>query len=107
MSPRRPLPGLIGKLILRTTTSVRRFTNMSASRSRHCRAKRQLLRAQAVHNTSQDTCQFKELRIMTWIKTVRMEEDDRGKSATARPRKLNPLESATPIHPGNAGEHHG
>jgi len=41
---------------------------------------------------------------MTWIKTVRMEEDERVKSAIEAQRKLYPIEYATPVHPVNAGE---
>ncbi len=41
---------------------------------------------------------------MTWIKTVRMEEDDRVKKAIEAQRALYPVEYATPIHPVNAGE---
>jgi len=40
-----------------------------------------------------------ELRKMTWIKTVRMDDDDRGKSAMAAQRKLYPVEYATPSIP--------
>ena len=41
---------------------------------------------------------------MTWIKTVRMDEDDRVKSAMEAQRKLYPVEYATPVHPVNDGE---
>ncbi len=41
---------------------------------------------------------------MTWIKTVRMEEDERVKSAIEAQRKLYPIEYATPVHPVNNGE---
>jgi len=41
---------------------------------------------------------------MTWIKTVRMDEDDRVKTAMEAQRKLYPIEYATPIHPVNDGE---
>jgi len=41
---------------------------------------------------------------MTWIKTVRMEEDDRVKNAMEAQRKLYPIEYATSIHPVNDGE---
>lgn len=41
---------------------------------------------------------------MTWIKTVRMEEDDRVESAIEGQRKLYPIEYATPVHPVNEGE---
>jgi hypothetical protein len=41
---------------------------------------------------------------MTWIKTVRMDEDDRVKSAMEAQRKLYPIEYATPVHPVNDGE---
>ena len=40
---------------------------------------------------------------MTWIKTVRMDEDDRVKSAMEAQRKLYPIEYATPVHPTNNG----
>ena len=41
---------------------------------------------------------------MTWIRTVRMDEDDRVKKAIEDQRKLYPIEYATPIHPVNDGE---
>ncbi len=41
---------------------------------------------------------------MTWIKTVRMDEDDRVKSAIEAQRKLYPIEYATPVHPVSGGE---
>ncbi len=41
---------------------------------------------------------------MTWIKTVRMEEDDRVKNAIEAQRKLYPIEYATPVHPVSGGE---
>jgi len=41
---------------------------------------------------------------MTWIKTVRMDQDDRVKSAMEAQRKLYPVEYATPVHPVNDGE---
>ncbi len=41
---------------------------------------------------------------MTWIKTVRMEEDERVKSAVEAQRKLYPIEYATPVHPVSGGE---
>src|SRR6267143_6937262 len=41
---------------------------------------------------------------MTWIKTVRMDEDDRVKSAMEAQRKLYPVEYATPVHPVNDGQ---
>jgi hypothetical protein len=34
---------------------------------------------------------------MTWIKTVRMDEDERVKHATESQRKLYPIEYATPV----------
>ena len=34
---------------------------------------------------------------MTWIKTVRMEEDERVKNAMESQRKLYPIEYATPV----------
>ena len=40
---------------------------------------------------------------MTWIKTVRMDDDDRVKSAMEAQRKLYPVEYATPVHPVNDG----
>src|SRR6266481_9921962 len=41
---------------------------------------------------------------MTWIKTVRMDEDERVKTAIEDERKLYPIEYATPVHPVNNGE---
>jgi hypothetical protein len=41
---------------------------------------------------------------MTWIKTVRMDEDPRVKNATEAQRKLYPVEYATPVHPEDNGE---
>ena len=41
---------------------------------------------------------------MTWIKTVRMDEDPRVKNAMEAQRKLYPVEYATPVHPVNDGE---
>ena len=41
---------------------------------------------------------------MTWIKTVRMDEDDRVKDAIEAQRKLYPIEYATPVHPVNDGQ---
>jgi len=41
---------------------------------------------------------------MTWIKTLRMDEDERVKSAIEAQRKLYPIEYATPVHPVNDGE---
>ncbi len=41
---------------------------------------------------------------MTWIKTVRMDEDDRVKNAIEAQRKLYPIEYATPVHPVNDGQ---
>ncbi len=41
---------------------------------------------------------------MTWIKTVRMDEDDRVKNAIEAQRKLYPVEYANPVHPVNDGE---
>ena len=41
---------------------------------------------------------------MTWIKTVRMDDDDRVKKAMEAQRRLYPIESATPVHPVNDGE---
>ena len=40
---------------------------------------------------------------MTWIKTVRMDEDERVKTAIEDERKLYPIEYATPVHPVNDG----
>ncbi len=34
---------------------------------------------------------------MTWIKTVKMEDDERVRSAMMEERKLYPIESATPV----------
>jgi hypothetical protein len=45
-----------------------------------------------------------ELRRMTWIKTVRMDEDESVKNAIESQRKLYPIEYATPVHPVNDGE---
>ena len=36
-------------------------------------------------------------RLMTWIKTVRMDEDERVKQAMEAQRKLYPVEYATPV----------
>ncbi len=41
---------------------------------------------------------------MTWINTVRMDEDERVKKAVEAQRKLYPIEYATPVHPVNDGE---
>lgn len=41
---------------------------------------------------------------MTWIKTVRMEDDDRVKQAMEEQRKLYPIEYATPVHPVEGGK---
>ena len=41
---------------------------------------------------------------MTWIKTVRIEDDARVKNAIEAQRKLYPIEYATPVHPANDGE---
>jgi hypothetical protein len=41
---------------------------------------------------------------MTWIKTVRMEDDDRVKKAMEDQRALYPIEYATPVHAVNDGE---
>lgn len=41
---------------------------------------------------------------MTWINTVRMDEDERVKKAVETQRKLYPIEYATPVHPVNDGE---
>jgi hypothetical protein len=41
---------------------------------------------------------------MTWIKTVRMDDDDRVKNAMEAQRKLYPIEYAAPVHPVNDGE---
>ncbi len=41
---------------------------------------------------------------MTWIKTVRMDEDERVNKAVEAQRKLYPVEYATPVHPVNDGE---
>jgi len=45
----------------------------------------------------------KELRRMTWIKTVSMDDDARVKNAMEAQRKLYPVEYATPVHPVNDG----
>jgi hypothetical protein len=34
---------------------------------------------------------------MTWIKTIRMEDDERVRDAMTRQRKLYPMEYATPV----------
>jgi len=41
---------------------------------------------------------------MTWIKTVRMDDDERVKKAIEAQRNLYPIEYATPVHPVNDGE---
>ena len=41
--------------------------------------------------------------LVTWIKTVSMDDDDRVKSAMEAQRKLYPIEYATPVHPVNDG----
>jgi hypothetical protein len=41
---------------------------------------------------------------MTWIKTVRMDEDEHVKNAIEAQRKLYPIEYATPVHPVDNGE---
>jgi len=41
---------------------------------------------------------------MTWIQTVRMEDDKCVKDAIESQRKLYPIEYATPVHPVNDGE---
>jgi hypothetical protein len=41
---------------------------------------------------------------MTWIKTVRMDDDERVKKAMEAQRQLYPIEYATPVHPVNDGE---
>ena len=41
---------------------------------------------------------------MTWIKTVRMEDDLRVKNAMEAQRRLYPVEYTTPVHPANDGE---
>jgi hypothetical protein len=41
---------------------------------------------------------------MTWIHTVRMEDDSRVKNAVESQRKLYPVEYATPVQPVNDGE---
>jgi hypothetical protein len=41
---------------------------------------------------------------MTWIKTVRMEDDERVRKAMEAQRSLYPIEYATPVHPVNDGE---
>ena len=41
---------------------------------------------------------------MTWIKTVRMDDDERVKKAMEAQRKLYPIEYATPVHAVNDGE---
>lgn len=41
---------------------------------------------------------------MTWIKTVRMDDDQRVKKAMEAQRKLYPIEYAAPVHAVNDGE---
>ena len=41
---------------------------------------------------------------MTWIKTVRMEDDDRVRKAMEEQRMLYPIEYATPVHPVEEGK---
>jgi hypothetical protein len=41
---------------------------------------------------------------MTWIKTIRMDEDERVKKAMEDQRTLYPIEYATPVHAVNDGE---
>jgi hypothetical protein len=41
---------------------------------------------------------------MTWIQTVRMEDDACVRNAIESQRKLYPIEYATPAHPANDGE---
>jgi hypothetical protein len=41
---------------------------------------------------------------VTWIRTVRMEDDPRVKNAMEGQRRLYPIEYATPVHPVNDGE---
>ncbi|MBA0086233.1 MAG: hypothetical protein HRJ53_14700 [Acidobacteria bacterium Pan2503] len=41
---------------------------------------------------------------MTWIQTVRMEDDACVRNAIESQRKLYPIEYATPVHPVNDGE---
>jgi hypothetical protein len=41
---------------------------------------------------------------MTWIKTIRMDEDECVKQAVEAQRKLYPIEYATPVHPVDNGE---
>jgi hypothetical protein len=41
---------------------------------------------------------------MTWIKTVRMDDDERVKKAMEAQRQLYPIEYATPVHAVNDGE---
>src|SRR6266436_7280281 len=98
-SPRRLSQALIDRRILKITTSGRRFTNTSPSRLQLHRPRKRRLDAPrqasarrspepAVRNNSQDDNRLKELRRMTWIKTVRMDEDDRVKDAIEAQRKL-------------------
>src|SRR5258707_15530617 len=103
-SPRRLSQALIDRRIRKITTSGRRFTNTSASplqlrrpRKRRLDARRQAsARRQpepAVRNNSQHDNRLKELQRMTWIKTVRMDEDHRVKNAIEARRKLYPIEN--------------
>ena len=41
---------------------------------------------------------------MAWIKTVRMDEDERVKNAMMLQRQLYPVEYATPVHPESDGQ---
>ena len=41
---------------------------------------------------------------MTWIQTVRMEDDDRVKNAIESQRRLYPVEYATPVEPMSDGQ---
>ena len=41
---------------------------------------------------------------MTWIKTLRMDEDDNVRKAMEEQRKLYPVEYASPVHAVNDGE---
>src|SRR5260370_19836194 len=103
MSPRRLSQVLIARRIRKTTTNGRPFTNTSASRLQLRRPRKRWLDARrpasarrkpepAVRNNSQDDNRLKELRRMTWIKTVRMDEDERVKNAIEAQGKLYPIE---------------
>src|SRR5437879_1793487 len=118
MSPRRLSQAPIDRRTRKITTSGRRFTSTSASRLQLRRPRKRRLDARrqasagrkpepAVRNNSRDDNRLEELRRMTWIKTVRMDEDDRVKNAIEAQRKLYPIAYATTVHPVNDGPLYG